>query len=264
MIKCILSGLLLLTLVSCAAGPKLADYPRREIDRPFTLPKGIATWSTIGYESFEHYRGFFDGEVYTDRSGVPILPLVWRQSLSDDWNLLWAPIPVAAFYQLRSDAAATTGLIFGYGLKLSDYGYSAGAVSAAYSHRQKLSSDFAVDFMPTVTPWFPLGHKAKWDLQSSVAAGPFWQVADLFSVSTGARLVLRKYSTTVISGNFFEANSLDIYTRDDWKLSLPVYARLNWSFARQWDFEASVEYQKIGEVEPYSNLLVGYELRHYW
>lgn len=250
-----------LVFPACSSGPQLKDYPRRDIDRPFTLPEGVATWSTLGYYAVEKYD--FDGTPEEDHSTIPAIPLVWRTSLSEKWNLIWAPIPVAVLYQIRSDESATTGLILDYGLKISSNGYSAGSLRATYSHRQKLSSHFALELAPRLAPWFPLGREAKWDLQSSVSFGPFFQVNDVFSLRAGSTVFVRRDPQTVISGSFFRSD-FDIHTEYHWRAVLPLYAGFNWSLSRQWDLAGNVEYHKIGEHSGYSNLQVGYELRHYW
>ncbi len=260
--KLIIGGLALLVFTGCAASPKLADYPRREIDRPLTLPKGLASWSTLEEYRQEKYR-FYDGELITDRYTVGPIPLKWQSSLSDDWNLIWLPIPVAAIHQLRNDAAASTALIIGYGIEGSSNGYSTAGISLEYFHRQKFSSDFALEFVPALAPWFPIGDRAKWDLQASLGVGPFWQVGETLSVNGGARAVLRKNSKTVITGNF-DGSGLSIATHDDYRVVYPVYLGMNWSFARQWDFGATANYLKFAEVDDYSRLLVDLEFRHFW
>lgn len=256
-------SLLFLFLSACAAGPELADYPRREIDRPFNLPKGVASWSTIGHYSLEEYR-HLSGEKDFDRRWLPAVPVIWRQNLSDRWNLLWAPIPVAAFYQIRSDESATTGLVLGYGLKISSNGYSTAALGVSYAHRQKLSEFFAIEFQPGVTPWFPLGEKANWDLQTSLAIGPFWQWTELFSVRGGVVPSLRRDRDTIISGNIFGPNGMDVSSHEQWRVVMPLYFEMKWSFARQWDFGGTLAYQKIGEREGHSQVTAGYEFRHFW
>lgn len=248
----------------CAASPKLAEYPRREIDRPLTLPKNLATWSILGEYSQEKYRDPFTGQVYTDRYTIGPVPLKWQTSLSDDWNLIWYPIPVAVVHQLRNDDAATTGIILGYGLRISSAGYSTAGIAARYFHRQKLSREFALEFTPSLMPWFPIGDRSEWDLQAGVGFGPFWQVGETVSLSAGARAVLRRDSQTVIGGGPFGSNGLDIQTRYAWRTVFPVYLGMGWSFSRQWDLVANANYQKIGEADDYSRLDVDFEFRHYW
>ena len=254
----------MLLFVGCSAAPKLAEYSRRDIDRPLTLPKGLATWSILGEYSQERLRDPHDGQIYTDRYTVGPIPLKWQTSLSDDWNLVWYPIPVAAIHQFRNDDAAATGILLGYGLKISSAGYSTAGIAARYFHRQKLTREFALEFTPSLMPWFPIGERSKWDLQAGLGFGPFWQVGETISVSGGARAVLRRDSQTVISGNLFDSDGLDIQTRYAWRTVFPVYFGMNWSFSRQWDFGATVDYQRLGEADDYSRLAVDFEFRHYW
>jgi hypothetical protein len=257
----ILSLTLLLSLFGCAAGPELADYPRREIDRPFNLPKGVATWSTVGAYEIEEYR-LSSGSNIVDRTWVAAIPLLWRQNLSERWNLIWAPIPIAVAYQIRSDEAATTGLIFHYGLRISEYGYSRAAIGAVYSHRQRLTNDFALELTPSFTPWFPLGEKAKWDFEGAAAFGPLWQATELFSVRAGINPKLRREDDVNVT--IFGSGEVDIQTNSHWRVVLPVYAGFNWSMARQWDLAGDISYYRIGERDGQSTVLATYELRHYW
>lgn len=252
-----------LLIVGCAATPKLDEYPRREIDRPFNLPHGVTTWSTLGIYSREKFEDGIHGDLVDDHF-IPAIPFFWRQSLSDRWNLIWAPLPVGATMQIRNDESATTGLSLGYGLKISSYGYSAAALAVGYFHRQRLSSSFAVEVQPTLTPWIPVGKKAEWDFQGSFSVGSLLQLAETVALRAGVRPVVRRDSQTVIRGSLFDDDGLEISTDYQWRVVLPVYAGFTWSAGRQWDFVGSAEYQKIGETLGYSNLQLTYELRHYW
>jgi hypothetical protein len=94
--------------------------------------------------------------------------------------------------------------------------------------------------------------------------GPFWQAGEYVSFTAGARAVLRRDSQTVISGDAFSPDGLDIETHESWRTVFPVYFGMNWSFARQWDFGATANYQKFGETDDYSRLDVDVEFRHFW
>jgi hypothetical protein len=257
-------GITVFALAGCAATPKLADYPRREIDRPVTLPKGVTSWGMHGSYSVERYRFDYTGERVTDQSVYAAIPSQYQTSLSDEWNLVWYPIPIAAIYSIRNDSAATTGLTLGYGFRFSNYGNTAAELYAAYFHRQKLTPDFAIEFSPSLAPWIPIGENAKWDLQASLGVGPFVQIGEFLAARAGMRAVLRRDSTTVMSGDLFSSKGLDITTTYTWRMVYPLYAGLNWSVGRQWDIGGTLEYQKLGEANDYSNFQVAYELRHFW
>lgn len=75
----IIFALVILSLTAgCAAGPELEKYPRAEIDRPYTLPKGVAAWhipTVFGYIGDNSYSCTI--------FPVPV-PLIWESSLSDE------------------------------------------------------------------------------------------------------------------------------------------------------------------------------------
>src|SRR5687768_11386684 len=73
----ILFSVSILILGGCAASPKLDSFNRREIDRPYTLPEGVAAWHVAAV-----------GGVVQDNSNkvtVPLIPypLLWETALSD-------------------------------------------------------------------------------------------------------------------------------------------------------------------------------------
>ena len=249
-------------LSACAAAPQLEKFPRREIDRPYTLPKGVAAWSTLGTYSISHYTDIF-GDRATDRNVIALYPFVWGQSLADDWTLVWAPIPIAVLHQLRFDEKVSSALSLGYGLLISNAGYSTVGLSIGYSHRQKLNKDFALEFGPTLMPWFPIGNRARWDFQADATVGPLWQAGETFALRAGISPTLRRNPELVtVSGGTM--SSPDFGIEDRWKVVTPVYFGFGWSVGRQWDLNGNFTWQKIGETQGYSRTTISYELRHYW
>src|SRR5436309_3246080 len=86
----------LTVLSGCASGPALEKYPRREMDRPYTLPTGVASW---------HIPTIF-GHIQDDTSSSTILPipvpLIWETALTDDWNLIFFPLPFGFSHQISN------------------------------------------------------------------------------------------------------------------------------------------------------------------
>lgn len=259
--RAIASLILPFVFYGCSAAQKLEDYPRREIDRPFTLPKELATWSGWGRFQREQVK-YSWGQRYYDNSWIPIIPLYWRQSLSDRWNLQWAPIPLAAMYQIRADKEAVTGLTFGPALKCCSSNWSVGAY-AQYSHRQILNESIALEIQPALQPWVPVGEDAVWDLQAFVTTGVLYQAHDLFALRGGLIPSLRRDPRLVIDGSWGGSDS-NIQWDYSWRFAMPVYAGFVWSAGRQWDLTSTLMWQRIGEGQDYSNLSLSYGFVHYW
>jgi hypothetical protein len=114
-------GLLLCWLsvlsISCASCPDVDKYGRREIDRPFTLPHNVDSW-TLGssLSSFQEYEGSSDRE-----QTLLINPFQWQQSLSDNFNLLWAPIPLGFLYQFHNSPEHRFGVQLATGIGYSSF-----------------------------------------------------------------------------------------------------------------------------------------------
>jgi len=252
--------LLLLSLGACTAAPKLEDYPLREIDRPFTLPEGLATWSTLGLYQYEEVDDSF-GKT-SNETIIPALPLFWRQSLSDDWNLVWAPIPLAAMFQIRNDKKAVTGLTFGPAGKCCSDSWSIG-FHVEYSHRQILNDTTALEFQPAIQPLIPGGEKAVWDLQTSASTGALYQASDRVAVRAGLTPLVRRDRRLAWNGTL-GSSDFNIRTDDSWRFVLPLYAGFTWAAGRQWDFSGQAIWQRIGETQGYTRWNASYSLTHYW
>src|SRR4051812_43675078 len=105
-----ITPMLVATLAGCASGPELEKYPRSLIDRPYTLPHGADAWLMPGVLLVSRDA---DG---TNHFIPPIgIPLGWKQSLSDDWQLSWSPLPLALSHQISHDDSGYLGAGFGVG-----------------------------------------------------------------------------------------------------------------------------------------------------
>src|SRR5690349_14594687 len=101
--------------MGCASGPALDKYPSREIDRPYTLPKGVAAWHVPASYSV------VSTNTSPASSSFAINPLVWQSALSDDWNLIWFPVPLGVSHQFMNTEKNRLGFTFVTGVGYGSY-----------------------------------------------------------------------------------------------------------------------------------------------
>ena len=258
----ILFVLFTLLSTSCASGPELEKYPRPQIDRPYTLPKGVASWTFAGIAIRAPNTNSYPG--YNPWSGGAN-PLIFTQSLSEDWNILWAPIPIAAQYQIHHDAEKTVGLFFG--VESIGYGSSNGisvGPSFQVSYRQKFDHDFAwtgqLYGSREFSSWTSNG-----DWAGMIATGPFLQVTSEFAVQAwvGAHLdCLHRYDLN----DFFVSTNPNpsIKTKVSWVF--PVVLSADYSISRQWNTSLMIATHKAGLVIDSGDADLDFigQLVHYW
>lgn len=78
---------LVFALISCATVGDIEKLPRRQIDRPYTLPSGLDSWGMVSLLTGTEYS---TGQKY----GTAVVAPFWQQSLSDKVSLLWVPLPL--------------------------------------------------------------------------------------------------------------------------------------------------------------------------
>jgi hypothetical protein len=226
-----IGAFLVLWASGCASGPELEKYPRREIDRPFTLPKGVATWHipTIITEVSDSDSSEF--------LAIPV-PLIWEQSLSDDWELIWAPIPLGVAHQLVNDSEDRLGMTFFAGFSYSTVQKFRLIPTIALSWRRRFSSDWALDLRPSFTPdiSFESGRSFRWSAGLSI--GPVWQASEIFALQPTIGLGVAKGRTVLSDANDFDA----IDFTDQTSFSASVGVGSTWSISRQWDFRPSYHF----------------------
>lgn len=247
--KLALAALVLLGLNACTSAPELEKYSRTEIDRPYTLPSGLATWSTIVPVAFVQSTG---GSAFLPP--IPV-PLFWKTALSDSWTLNFSPLPTSASYQISSSAKRLLGTTFG-----SSFGYASGTSgvsiepAASFFWRERLSPVFALEFVPSASASFYTGGRSSfWNF--ALAVRPLYQITPLFAARLNISLGYAygaAFSTDTVSAPAFE------------RLTLPIGASTVWSVGRQWDLNFSYTYDGIGYGGTYSAHVGRVEAKHYW
>jgi len=252
--KSSLKFLVIAVLAGCAAAPELDKYPRTQIDRPFTLPKKVASWTTRTYFAYTRDKT-------TESYFPPIpIPLYWNTSFSDDWNLMWAGIPLGVQHQIHRDADNVIGAEGVLG-----FGYTSDSTKGAVLNtklsgylRHKFSPKFAVEFRPIFDPvFYSKGEGFRWKIGAEV--GPFVQVTDYFALRAYAEPSLQKGV-----GPYFPGPTDTLPDMTVTQFIVPIGAGFRWSLARQWDLDAEYSYYGIGYSNDYVSHAALVELVHFW
>jgi hypothetical protein len=258
-ILAVLSATLACALLSaCASGPELERYPRRDIDRPFTLPKGVATWH------IPIITGYFKDDIgSTFLPPIPV-PLIWEQSLSDDWNLTWAPFPLLLTHQLWNTGWGFGGLGVGFGF---GYGSNTGfrlIPSISFVVRQKITDETAIELTPSFTPEIPFQSDQEFRWSAGLTAGPLFQLTDTFSLKPAVGLGAT-HGRTSYSGSLNPAsNDVSPNISADTTFNLTLWLTGSWSFARQWDLRPMYMYSGIGSSTGLQAHMGVLDFVHFW
>jgi hypothetical protein len=238
-------------LSACTSAPELEKYPRAEIDRPYTLPKNVATWTTaipFGYYEAVGASAFLPP--------IPV-PLFWSGALSENWTLNWAPLPTSVSYQIARTSEHLMGTTFGSGY---GYGSSAGLIlspKASFFYRQKLNETFALEFTSRVEAYFQTNSgSSNWTV--GVRLGPIYQVTPLFALRAGASFNLASASTSnsVITSTVTAPAAT--------RFTVPLSLSSVWSISRQWDMDFGYTFDGLGYNGTYRAHSGNIQFTHYW
>lgn len=237
----------------CASGPELEKYPRREIDRPYTVPEGVATW---------HIPTIFgvvkDANESVTLPPVPV-PLIWETALSDDWNLLFYPLPLGVSHQFSNTESARTGFTL-----LNSFSYSSVSgfrlmPNLSFGYRLKTSAELAIDFTPSVTLDIPFESGEPFYWAAGINVGPLFQLSDTFALKPNTTLGLSRGWAFSRAGDL---DKLEIEDTTEFSLSLGVSSV--WSFARQWDLRPSYTFAGLASGTSLKAHLGVIEFVHFW
>lgn len=242
--------LLTLGLVSCTSGPQLEKYPRTHIKRPYTLPKGVATWSTLIVTAHESTK--------TDTHFLPPIPipLVWKTSLSDNWTLHWIPLPLAVSQQIYYSETDVWGATYSLG-----GGYASGvgvtlipAVNLYY--RTLWTEKVALETTLNVTAaYHTKGDPWTWTM--GFRTGPTFQLTDRLAIGPRVSVSLdRAFRTYESSDSVQPARETGVV--------IPFGLDAVWSFHRQWDLDFTYTYTDKRDSNGYVSHVGVVTLEHYW
>lgn len=245
------SLLVALLLVGCTSGPELQKYPRRQMERPYTLPDGVATWETISLSSYTK-----------DDSGssflwpIPI-PLVWRSSLSDTWTLNWSPLPLSVSHQLSYSKDQVWGTTFGMTGGWTSWSGVIINPSISLYHRLALGESWALQTTPIINATYRT-KEGTGKYYGGISSGPMFQLTDTFALTPSVGL----YIDTGYKALSFETESVD--PEPTTRLTVPLRLAAAWSFDRQWDLNTTYSFNRIGHTRGYTEHLAYIHLVHYW
>lgn len=238
-------------LASCTSGPELQKYPRTQIERPYTLPKGVATWQTFVP------TGYFSDNTSTSFLPPIPIPLVWQSSLSDNWTLNWVPLPLSVSHQISYSKEQVWGATFGMGF---GYASSLGLVLAptlSLYQRYKVGTNWALETTPTVSGQYHTKGEP-WEWSVGLSSGPLFQLTDTFALTPKVGVfVERGYRNTDSIAD------LSVETENSTQVTVPLSLNAEWSFHRQWDFNATYSFHRIGHARGYTAHVGLLSLVHY-
>lgn len=251
----IFSFMTIIFISGCASRPPLEKYPRREIERPYTLPDGVNNWHIRTSVSRNRDDKFSQAAIALPN------PLIWEIALNDDWTLLWYPINLGISHQFWKNETSRLGFSF-----LANMAYSSIMGFRVYptlnlSYRHQLTQKVALDFVPSVVLDFPFKSGKKFHWSTSLDIGPVLQLAEnfalkpnLFFAATHGRTALPNATETYFIGELEE--------RTIFVMGLGTSA--TWSFARQWDLRPTYNYSGFTAENGYEAHFGSLEFVHFW
>lgn len=231
-----------LSIFGCAAREKLDTYPQRHIDRPYTLPKGINSWTTnIHYAHYKDQYDDGDSQFFAN-------PLIWNQPITDNLNLIWSPLPLSLQYQLIHTEKCTVGVFGAMGIGYSSTeGLLLNPFISAY-YKIKLSDSIAIENRLAVENEFGDADDDAWEVDFQ--SGPLFQIRDNLAISPRLHLAIDN-----IDGPDYSFDRDDKFEQKETQYALPISLWIGWSLNKQFDLNFEYTYKELG----YSNDFEGHE-----
>jgi hypothetical protein len=242
-----------LGFAGCAAAPVLEKYPERQIDRPYTLPKDVASWQTL-FGSFHEREGN-----WSDNTTL-IFPLIWNQSLSDTWQLTWMPLPLMVSHEITRDETGYWGASLGTGVGYGSYSGLTLWPSALVKRRQIFSPDFALDASLVGNFRLPSRHDDfRW--AGGVSVAPLFQVRS--NIALGPTLAARLEEDVLTVVDITDGDWTFTSTRTR-KMRYPIGAYAHWLMSKQWEVTFSHTYYGLGYDAGFTRRDYLLTLTHFW
>lgn len=238
-------------LYSCAKPLSLNQYPQRQIDRPYTLTKGLMTWKVLltSFERSTEPKKFF--------TNVSIFPFNWEQGFTDSVTVLWSPLPLQLYWQSWREDNNFLGFNFDLAkkdwLKIKNYDWNP-ALSATL--RRSLSQDFSLESIFSVEATISRQKRPSWLLGPKI--GILHQLYSDGMLGFFGELLLEKgksrMSNILMSDEMAEYSTRFIY---------PLGLNFIFSLEQRWQIETS--YQYISAFSPSSSAdIFTCRLSYYW
>ena len=239
-------ALVLIAGIACRAPDGLATYPTRDIDRPYTLPDDVDTWTTRATGSYEAATRFrfvqapdrpLRGEDVADVTPPVPLPFGYELSLSSRITLVGFILPIALRIQLLHDATSTLGMVVAVTpIRIGgarDEDEIGGALFL--DHRLRLGRDVALE--SSIGGGASIVERTPDDAHLSVSVGPRVQLTDRVSVRPSIAFEWSKrtrwWDATVIG---------------DHPVHVPLRLDAHWNLHRRWSAGLGYEAGTISQA----------------
>jgi hypothetical protein len=245
--------LLAIALAGCAGTP---TFPRRQIDRPYTLPAGEGTFGGSAGYAFAKSKSGSGGTLV---SGNDPKSGYWGLGLSDDWALLLFPGVRFQAWKSEDDilgAELTSGFVYS---SSAGWGFTP---NLSFYYRHKLNSDLALEVSlagrELIAPksYYFNGKEAE------VRLGPMFQLdaTKALSLSTGLK-VERLYEA---SQQQFNSSSTAPLPTSATQYVVPFEAFFSWSVGKKWDITLEYDWEQLGYAAGYAVHTVAGGFAYYW
>ncbi len=243
--------LILVLAVGCTSSPNLESYPERQIDRPYTLPDGVATWKTsVSAQQIDDGRGEVTVSAY---------PLIWEQALSDKWTLEYSPIPLSARYQISKTENNIWGLRFGSGLGYSSFSGVILQPQLGFYHRARLANSLAWESTVNYSRVFSSEKNRDEYENARLTTGPMFQLDN-------NKVISPKIGLGAIRNELARFSDYENYQGDDdFSFTLPASVNFQWLFHRQWEYSLGYSVNSlISEDDHLSIHNLNTSIKHFW
>ncbi len=218
--------------------PPLAEqslpYPLRYIDRPFTIPKGmydiLFTFSVTNMESTKQQ---FELLGYLSEFQV-------RQPLTNDFNLLWKPLPLGIHYQPKRSETTVSGVGWNLGWMFQgNLGYKPEFISYL---RHTLDAKTAIEMDLNYFTFIPFkAFPSIWS--GTFRIGPIFQQSERLAVSPRFGMTLEN----VLRARLYQPGRTHFETRvtsESARVTFPYSLWVNYAVSPALD--VSFEYSVLG------------------
>lgn len=242
-------------LSACSTSKVLEDYPKRWIDRPYTLPEGLANWKTVWIFASDQENG------RDENRRTFFYPFVWEHALTEKWTLVWSPMPLEARYQIRQTKDRTTGI----SMNLLGFGYSSlkdfvWRPSLDTFERIKLGESTALLANFVIQPEIRPQAEDRNPWQISLKVGPAIQLSSVFAVVPRFKILVEKGDAGAhyLGSEPPRADDKSIYWR------LPMGLETFWKIHRQWEIQTEYVWTRVGYQNQFETHQVLIGSTYYW
>ena len=235
---------------ACTSSPSLETYPERQIDRPYTLPDDVATWTTaVGASVVD------DGQ---SNISAAINPLIFEQALTDSLTLEYAPIPLGLRYQIANTEQNIWGVSLRTGIGYSSFSGVLFEPTLGFYHRYRPGGSFAWESFAAYSHEFsdrPIEAET-----AILSTGPMFQLTDTMVLTPKIGFGVTRNELAQFE-EYFGVR----FNVDEFLFSVPASGGFRWLFHRQWEYGASYRLNSLIIEE--SRLVVhslNMSMTHFW